>query len=65
MLGIPFFGDQHRNVDGLVAKQMMIKIYWEEFSEESLDAALHALIHEPIYRYVHFIVLKRYCSCLM
>lgn len=50
MIGIPLFSDQFRNVAAFVAKQIMIRIDFDKFSEESLDSSLQALLYNPVYK---------------
>ncbi|XP_014481856.1 PREDICTED: UDP-glucuronosyltransferase 1-5-like [Dinoponera quadriceps] len=49
MIGIPLFGDQHRNVNVFVHKGMGIKLSYDDISEEVLDAALDAVLNNPSY----------------
>lgn len=52
MIGIPLFADQFRNVAAFVEKEMMVKIDIDKLSEESLDSAFQALLHNPVYKSV-------------
>ncbi|XP_001603802.1 UDP-glucuronosyltransferase 2A1 [Nasonia vitripennis] len=50
MIGVPIFADQPRNVASFVAKNMSIQLQLEDISEETLDAALKAILFDPKYR---------------
>ncbi|KAJ8676543.1 hypothetical protein QAD02_012330 [Eretmocerus hayati] len=50
MIGVPLFADQPRNVEALVAKNMSIKLPFDELTEESLDAALATILFDAKYK---------------
>ncbi|KAJ8668435.1 hypothetical protein QAD02_010098 [Eretmocerus hayati] len=50
MIGIPLFSDQFRNVEAFVARGMMLRIYFENLSRETLHASLEALLHDPQFK---------------
>ena len=50
MIGVPLFADQPRNVEAFVAKNMSIKLLFNELSQETLDKALQSILFDPIYR---------------
>ncbi|XP_012282472.1 UDP-glucuronosyltransferase-like [Orussus abietinus] len=50
MIGLPLFGDQHRNVRAYMAKNVLIMLPHEDVTSESMDAALKAILRDPKYR---------------
>lgn len=50
MIGIPIFVDQIRNVNILKHKNIARVIQLEDITENSMVAALNAVLHDPIYR---------------
>ncbi|XP_058795636.1 UDP-glucosyltransferase 2-like [Phymastichus coffea] len=50
MIGIPLFGDQFRNVQSFVEKQMGVKIDYKQLNGKTMGAALTALLHNPTYQ---------------
>jgi glucuronosyltransferase len=51
MIGIPLFADQLSNILQFVAKDMAIKINYNNLTMISLDEALNQVLNNPIYRY--------------
>lgn len=51
MIGMPLFADQFLNIDAYVARNIAVKVNVNEISEEDLDAALNAVLCNPIYRF--------------
>lgn len=51
MIGIPIFADQFANVANYVEKNIAIKLDYENLSQDDLDAALNAILHNSTYRY--------------
>ena len=50
MIGIPLFCDQFRNLEFFVAKGMLIRLDYTNLSKATLDLALDAALHNPIYK---------------
>lgn len=50
MIGIPVFGDQTKNVNIMVHKNITVQIHVDDLTESSMDAALNALLQDPRYR---------------
>ncbi|KAL0123310.1 hypothetical protein PUN28_005685 [Cardiocondyla obscurior] len=50
MIGIPLFADQFTNVDKYVAKNIAIRLDIQTITEERMDAALNAILRNPLYR---------------
>ncbi|XP_058804713.1 UDP-glycosyltransferase UGT5-like isoform X1 [Phymastichus coffea] len=50
IIGIPLFGDQHRNVAIFVEKNMGVKINFDNITTESLDEALNEVLKNPKYK---------------
>lgn len=51
MIGIPLFCDQHRNVDSLMSKGILIRISLNDLMQTTLDAALESLLNNPTYKF--------------
>lgn len=49
MIGIPLFADQMLNINLLVAKNLAVKLNYEQMTEEHLDGALNQLLYDPKY----------------
>lgn len=68
MIGIPLFCDQHRNVDSLKTKGILIRIPLKDLSQKTLDAALESLLKDPSYKFVTCsfeLVLKNFFANLV
>ncbi|XP_047365690.1 UDP-glucosyltransferase 2-like isoform X1 [Vespa velutina] len=50
MIGIPLFADQFINIDNYVEKKIAIKLDYENLSQDSMDAALNAILYNSTYR---------------
>ncbi|XP_011499547.1 PREDICTED: UDP-glucuronosyltransferase 2A1-like [Ceratosolen solmsi marchali] len=50
MIGIPLFADQLSNILKFVAKNMAIKINYNNLTMISIDEALYSVLNNPIYR---------------
>jgi len=50
MIGIPLFADQFTNIDMYVAKNIALRLDVDTITEESMDAALNAILWNPLYR---------------
>ncbi|XP_032686701.1 UDP-glucuronosyltransferase 2A3-like [Odontomachus brunneus] len=50
MIGIPLFADQFTNIDTYVARNIAVKVNVGGITEEKLDAALNAILWDPLYR---------------
>ena len=48
MIGIPLY--QFRNAESFVARGMLIRIDYENLSEETLNSALDDALHNPSYK---------------
>lgn len=55
MIGIPLFADQFMNIDAYVARNIAVKLDLNKITEKDMDAALNAILWDPIYRYLHTI----------
>lgn len=49
ILGIPFFGDQHRNIEGFVDAGWALQLPYENITEESLRWALRTVLDNKRY----------------
>ncbi|EZA51853.1 UDP-glucuronosyltransferase 2B4 [Ooceraea biroi] len=49
MIGIPLYVDQYNNIDAYVAKNIAVKLDVHKMTEEDMDAALNAILHDPKY----------------
>ncbi|RLU27473.1 hypothetical protein DMN91_001277 [Ooceraea biroi] len=49
MIGIPLYIDQYNNIDAYVAKNIAVKLDVHKITEEDMDAALNAILHDPKY----------------
>ncbi|XP_036145525.1 uncharacterized protein LOC105840599 [Monomorium pharaonis] len=50
MIGIPLFADQFINIDTYVARNIALRLDLETITEKSMDAALNAILWDPLYR---------------
>ncbi|XP_057336616.1 UDP-glucosyltransferase 2-like isoform X5 [Microplitis mediator] len=50
MIGMPLFADQFINVDLYVSKKIAIRLDYADMTEDKLDAALHEILYNPLYR---------------
>ncbi|KYM99800.1 PREDICTED: UDP-glucuronosyltransferase 2B31-like [Cyphomyrmex costatus] len=50
MIGIPLFADQFTNIDRYVARNIALRLDIDTITEESFDAALNAILRDPLYR---------------
>ncbi|XP_050466895.1 UDP-glucosyltransferase 2-like [Cataglyphis hispanica] len=50
MIGIPLFGDQFMNIDAYVARNIAIKLDFKKMTEKDMDAALNAILWDPVYK---------------
>ncbi|XP_011171057.2 UDP-glucosyltransferase 2 [Solenopsis invicta] len=50
MIGIPLFFDQFNNINACVAKNIAIRLDVDTITEKSMDAALNAILKDPLYR---------------
>ncbi|XP_018055638.1 PREDICTED: UDP-glucuronosyltransferase 2B19-like isoform X1 [Atta colombica] len=50
MIGIPLFADQFSNIDRYVAKNIALRLDINTITEKSFDAALNAILRDPLYR---------------
>ncbi|XP_039309137.1 UDP-glucosyltransferase 2 [Solenopsis invicta] len=50
MIGIPLFMDQFTNINAYVVKNITIRLDINEITERSMDAALNAILKNPLYR---------------
>lgn len=50
IIGIPVFADQVRNINIFVEKNMAVLVDIENINEETMDAALSAVLNDPKYR---------------
>ncbi|XP_035737135.1 UDP-glucuronosyltransferase-like isoform X1 [Vespa mandarinia] len=60
MIGIPLFADQFINIDNYVEKKIAIKLDCENLSEDSMDAALNAILYNSTYRETARIIGKKF-----
>lgn len=49
MIGMPLFSDQFKNVNMYVARNIAVKLNIHKVTEEDMDAALNAVLHDPRY----------------
>ncbi|XP_046736269.1 UDP-glycosyltransferase UGT5-like [Diprion similis] len=49
MIGVPMFGDQPQNIELYAQKNMAVSVSRDELTEENLDAAFNAVLHDPSY----------------
>jgi glucuronosyltransferase len=49
MIGVPVYADQAQNIDLYVQKKTAVVLELSELTEEHLDAALNAVLHDPSY----------------
>ena len=52
MIGIPLFADQFMNIDTYVARNVALKLDVNKMTEKDLDAALNAILWDPLYKYL-------------
>ena len=52
MIGIPLFADQFMNIDAYVARNIAVKLDLNKMTEKDMDAALNAVLCDPIYKCV-------------
>lgn len=50
MIGMPVFGDQIKNINTLVEKNVAVLVDIDDITEHSMDAALNAVLRDPRYR---------------
>nr|UEN71111.1 UDP-glucosyltransferase 334AA3 [Meteorus pulchricornis] len=50
MIGVPLFGDQFLNIERYVHRKLAIRVDFDNLSQETLDAAFHEILNNPIYR---------------
>ncbi|XP_039308969.1 UDP-glucosyltransferase 2 [Solenopsis invicta] len=50
MIGIPLFMDQFTNINAYVVKNIAIRLDINDITERSMDAALNAILKDPLYR---------------
>lgn len=50
MIGIPLFADQFTNIDLYVARNIALRLDIGTITEKSMDAALNAILWDPLYR---------------
>ncbi|XP_039309140.1 UDP-glucosyltransferase 2 [Solenopsis invicta] len=50
VIGIPLFLDQFTNINAYVVKNIAIRLDINEITERSMDAALNAILQDPLYR---------------
>nr|XP_031829089.1 UDP-glucuronosyltransferase 1-6-like isoform X1 [Nomia melanderi]XP_031829091.1 UDP-glucuronosyltransferase 1-6-like isoform X1 [Nomia melanderi]XP_031829092.1 UDP-glucuronosyltransferase 1-6-like isoform X1 [Nomia melanderi] len=50
MIGIPIFADQMKNINIFVQKNMAIRINLDDLTEQSMDSALNAILHDSKYK---------------
>ena len=50
IIGVPFFYDQHQNINILVNKKMGVQLNYDKITEQSLDEALLKTLKDPRYR---------------
>ena len=50
MIGIPQFGDQHRNIKLYVRKNLAVMLSLEDITEESLTSAIKSILNNPVYK---------------
>lgn len=50
MIGIPLFADQFMNIDAYVARNIAVKLDLKKVTEKDMDAALNAVLWDPIYK---------------
>lgn len=51
MIGMPLFADQFTNIDSYVVRNVAVKLHIYSMTEQDLDAALNAVLRDPIYRF--------------
>lgn len=51
MIGIPLFADQFTNIEAYVARNIAVKVNVGGITEEKMDAALNAVLWDPLYRF--------------
>ncbi|EZA59836.1 UDP-glucuronosyltransferase 2C1 [Ooceraea biroi] len=49
MIGMPLFADQFKNIDSYVTKNIAVKLDVHKLTEQDMDAALNAILHDPRY----------------
>lgn len=50
MIGIPLFADQFMNIDTYVARNIALRLDVDMITEKTMDAALNAILWNPLYR---------------
>ncbi|CAL1675285.1 unnamed protein product [Lasius platythorax] len=50
MIGIPLYADQFMNIDACVARNITVKLDINKMTENDMDAALNAVLWNPIYK---------------
>lgn len=55
MIGIPLFADQFMNIDAYVVRNIAVKLDFDKMTEKDMDAALNAILWDPIYKYLYTI----------
>ncbi|XP_039303799.1 UDP-glucosyltransferase 2 isoform X1 [Solenopsis invicta] len=50
MIGLPLFADQFTNINAYVARNIAIRLDVKTLTEKSMDAALNAILQDPLYR---------------
>lgn len=50
MIGIPLFADQFTNIDAYVARNIALRLDVATITENSMDAALNAILWDPLYK---------------
>ncbi|XP_053982305.1 UDP-glycosyltransferase UGT5-like isoform X2 [Hylaeus volcanicus] len=50
LVGIPLFADQFININSYVRNKIAVGLDLNTLTQEKMDQALHAILHDPIYR---------------
>lgn len=50
MIGVPLFGDQYVNIDIYAGNNIAVRLDVDTLTEEAMDAAINAILHDPKYR---------------
>ncbi|RLU27472.1 hypothetical protein DMN91_001276 [Ooceraea biroi] len=50
MIGIPLFIDQFKNMEACVTRNVAVKLDVHNITEQNMDAALNAILHDPRYK---------------
>lgn len=60
MVGLPLFGDQHKNIRGYETKKIAVALNYQNLNEKNFTEALRAVLNDPVYRNNVEEISKRY-----